>query len=226
MSFHVFFAFSSGLTKPISVPKGTKKSIIEHIESVEKTLGLQRTKYESNPVHWDSFKRDFSKIEDKLLCETVRHHNLWVMDWYANFEHWAKHPFKIGKAERITPKDAQEFWHGFQTLSVPTSKWTADYYRSRMESLYEVMRGRESEGVSFDEKPLTPKQAASVIGIFDQYLDPADLRLDVPNGHDYLASPYDGGYEWCEKCGAVDPYDGDRCRKRKCPIREERKEAL
>ena len=93
-----------------------------------------------------------------------------------------------------------------------------------MEHLYEVMRGRKSEGVTFGEKALTTKQAAAVINIFSPYLDHDDRRLDVPNGYDYLASSYDGGYDWCEKCGAMRPEDADACRKRKCPIRAERGE--
>lgn len=237
MSFHVFFGFSSGLSKPLTVPKGTKKSYIQHVEHVEKALGLERTKYKDNPIHWDSFKRDFSKIDDEVLCETVGEHNSWVTDCWEAFSHWSKHPFTAGKghqaegrdraypigwkSEKITPEDAQLFWHGFEMLKVPAEKWTRQYYVARMEHLYEVMRGRESEGTSFDVKALTPEQAAAVIRIFDQYLDSHDMRLDVPKGYDYLASSYDGGYLWCEKCGAVAPDDGYSCRKRKCPIRAE-----
>ena len=214
--------------------------MLEHVEEIEKTLGLTREKYLENPVHWDSFKRDFTKIDDEILCKAVEEHNAWVRDCYKKIAHWAEHPFEIGKghqakgldaaypigweSETLTPDDAKEFWHGFEMLVVPSAKWTSEYYVARMESLYEVMRGRESEGVSFDEKPLTPKQAAAVIRIFDQYLDDHDMRLDVPNGHDYLASSYDGGYEWCEKCGAVSPDDANSCSKKKCPIRAERGE--
>lgn len=88
-------------------------------------------------------------------------------------------------------------------------------------SLYEVMRGRKSEGVTFDEKALTPKQTAKVIILFSEFLDHHDIRLDVPNGRDQLASSTDGGYDWCEKCGAMDPDDVPDCRKRGCPLRKE-----
>ena len=106
---------------------------------------------------------------------------------------------------------------------MPPERWTDDYFRDRMEHLYEVMRGRESEGVTFDAKPLTEKQAASIIRIFDQFLDPCDLRLDVPNGRDYLASSSDGGYDWCEKCGPMVWDDVGDCRKRGCPLLKELK---
>jgi hypothetical protein len=42
----------------------------------------------------------------------------------------------------------------------------------------------------------SPKQAAAVVTLFAEYLDDYDMRLDVPNGHDYLASSYNGGYDW------------------------------
>jgi hypothetical protein len=122
----------------------------------------------------------------------------------------------------MTPNDAQEFWFGFQELEVAPARWTLDFYRNRMEHLYEVMRGKENEGVSFDVKALTPKQAAQVINLFSTYLDSHDLRLDVPKDRDYLASSYDGGYTWCDKCFAAIAEDGrGECRRRKCPLRDE-----
>ena len=229
MSYHVFFDFSSGLAQRLRVPAGTKKAIIQHIEKVERVLGLKRTQYEKNPIHWDSFDSQFMNgfpgVDDELLCKTVSQHNDWVRGIYRDFGEWSKTPFKSSKGHKgewITPKDAEKFWHGFQKLEVGSSRWTGDYYTERMESLYEVMRGRESEGCTFDAKPLTEKQAAAVINIFSPFLDHDDRRLDVPNGYDYLASSYDGGYTWCEKCGPVHPDDVDGCRKRKCPIRAER----
>ena len=231
MSYHVFFGFSSGLAKPIRVPIGTKQEIIEHVEEVERVLGLKRTQYEKNPIHWDyfvsQFMNGFPGVDDEVLCKTVSDHNAWVRGIYRDFAEWSKTPFKSSKGHKgewITPKDAEKFWHGFQILGVGSSRWTGDYYTERMESLYEVMRGRKSEGCTFDAKPLTEKQAAAVINIFSPFLDHDDRRLDVPNGYDYLASSYDGGYDWCEKCGAMRPEDADACRKRKCPIRAERGE--
>ena len=228
MSYHVFFGFSSGLAKPIRVPAGTKKEIIEHVEEVESVLGLKRTQYEDNPIHWDhwdpEYRNGFPSVDNKTLCKTVQHHNSWVRSLYRDFAEYSEKPFKSSKGKRgewITPKDAQKFWHGLVELHVEVSRWTPDYYIDRMEHLYEVMRGRESEGVTFGAKTLTEKQAAAVINIFSPFLDHDDRRLDVPNGYDYLASSYDGGYTWCEKCGAVAEGNEGRCRKRKCPLREE-----
>lgn len=219
MSVHVFFAFSAGLAKPIHAPKGTLASILAHVEEVEETLGLKRTQFKNNPVHWDSFdpayRAGFPDIEDKILCDTARRHNDWVRRLYANIERWAEAP--VADGEEITPEAAAGFWHALQLLTVRPERWTADYYRNRMEHLYEVMRGQPSEGVFFDEEPLTPRQAGAVIRIFE-FLDKDDLRLDVPKDCDRLASSYDGEYEWCERCGAVE--NDYPCDQKGCPVKE------
>lgn len=226
MSYSAFFDFSLGLAKSLKVPAGTKKAILEHVEDVERILGLKRTKYGDNPTHWDYFdpeyRSGFPSVDDETLCETVQYHNTWVRGLYRDFGEWAEKPFKASKgkrAETISIKDAQKFWHALTELSVGPSRWTPDYYIAQMEHLYEVMRGRTSQGVTLSAKALTEKQAAAVINIFSPFLDSDDRRLDVPNGYDYLASSYDGGYTWCEKCGPMHPHYADGCRKRKCPIR-------
>lgn len=189
-------------------------------------------------------------VRNALFCKTVEQHNRWVRWFYEKLTAWsnlppdapltdvwrvplyvhpgedalALFPAEKGKtppSEMLTPEDARTFWYGLQSLEVPIGRWTSDYYRARMEHLYEVMRGRENEGVTFDAKRLSPKQAAAVMNIFSTYVDPGDLRLDVPNGHDYLASSSDGGYEWCEKCGPAHPDDAQVCRRKACPIRDE-----
>ena len=221
MSYHMYFAFSQGLAAPMMVPKGTKDRLNEHVRQVEKTLKIKRTKFLDNPEHWNGFKLDYSHVSDKELCEIADKHNAWVRWVYEQFCEWSKTPPEDG--EQITPEEAQEFWPGLTMIEVPPNRWTPEYYTARMECLYEVMRGRESEGISFDAKALTEKQAANVIRLFAEFLDRGDRRLDVPKGHDYLASSYDGGYEWCEKCGAVCPDDVAQCRRRKCPLIAERR---
>ena len=195
------------------VGEGNLKSYGPHCGGHWNTWGIQ-----------DKWK----SIDDELLCKAVEDHNQWVRCIYDEFGYWSQFPYlsrkwkrdvksrrqdlpyfaagpderytkKPNSAEEITPKDAATFWHAFQTLSVPVERWSKDYYRSRMEHLYEVMRGRESDGVSFDAKPLSEKQAAAVVNIFSTYLDSHDLRLDCPKDRDQLKSSYDGGYEWCDK---------------------------
>jgi len=228
MSYEVFFDFAQGLAAPLKVPTGTKKRLLEHVLEIEGLLALKRSKYEDNPVHWDHFDENYKKgfpnvTDDDALCNAIQGHNEWVVRTYREFGEWSEKP--VAEGEIITPDEAQEFWHGFQRLTVPLNRWSANYYRNRMEHLYEVMRGRPNEGNDFDEKPLTVRQAAQVINLFSEYLDTGDLRLDVPNGYDYLASSTDGGYDWCEKCGPVHPdaWTEERgCGKRKCPLKQPR----
>jgi hypothetical protein len=249
MSFSVHFSFSWGLSKALVVPAGTKAKALAHVQEVERILGLKQVppgdgNIEANgpnyPAHWDYFGRDFSRIDEDLLCKTVEEHNAWVRFMYQQFEEWAKKPFvptKTTKSEKLKPADAREFWHGFEIITLDAKFWNRDYYRARMESLYEVMRGRDSEGASWDgNKALTQQQAGNVIRLFEQFLDPDDMRLEVVqspgrgfNGQDRLASSYDGGYEWCSgddprDRGCYKPIDYDcigDCRRRNCPLKRE-----
>lgn len=218
------FSFTTGLLGPLTVPKGTKTEIMDHVLTVEKELGLKRTQYLDNPVHWEHTDQFDESIKNDKLCEVVEDHNQWVRMIYAGFEMWLDKPLADG--ETITHDDAKEFWHGLSTLTVPFRRWSPEYYIARMDTAYEVMRGRPAEGVNWGRiKSLSPPQAAAVIWLFSTWFDVGDRRLDVPKGRDYLASSYDGGYDWCEKCGAVTPEDGEACSRRKCPLRLER-EAL
>jgi len=220
MSFHVFFDMSVGLNSSLHVPTSTLDEIRAHIAHVEDVFGLEATQYRDNPPHWKS-RTPSKEVTDEVYCEVASEHCAWVRRLYRKFGEWSKTPITDG--EELTPEIAKTFWHGLTMIEVPPERWTDDYYRERMEHLYEVMRGRESEGVTFDTKALTEKQAAAVIRIFDQFLDPGDLRLDVPNGYDHLASSSDGGYDWCEKCGPMVWEDVPDCRKRGCPLKKEYK---
>lgn len=219
-SHHVYFALSTGLSGPVTVPRGTLSNAIVHVEGLEETLGLKRTQYRDNAVHWDTFdpafRHGFPDVEDKTLCEAVAEHNDWVRRFYEDLARWAAQPAPDG--EELTPEQAQQFWHGLQLLTVQPGRWTHEYYRARMEHFYEVMRGRPNEGVTWGVPKLSPKQAGAVIWLFSELLDTHDIRLEVPRDRDYLASSYDGEYEWCERCGAVTNDDAADCRKRGCPV--------
>lgn len=218
MSYHVFFSFSTGIKKPLVCPKGTRKEIWLEIQHIEKVLGAKRYRYLKNPTYWRDFQ--FDKVTDEVLCKTIEIHNDWVRRMYNNFQEWFEKPPEKN-TEVITERQASQFWFGFHIFGeIEPSRWTGDYYRTQMDHLYEVMRGRDNNGVSFDAKALTPEQAAAVIRLFS-FLDPEDFRLDVPKGYDHLASSYDGGYDWCEKCCAAIHPDERGCKKRKCPVRAE-----
>jgi hypothetical protein len=218
MSFRVFFELSTGLSKPIIVPKGTLSEIINQIKKTETELGFKTTQFRDNPPHWESTEPK-DGVSNKQLCNIVEEHNTFVRWLYGLFERCTKDPPKDG--ETITPEDASKFWHGLQLIDVSPDRWTGDYYQQRMIALYEAMRGRETEGNIFDAKPLTIKQANGVINLFSQYLDLEDIRLDVPIGYDYLTTE-DEEHIWCDKCeGLVTNQHAYNCKKRKCSLREE-----
>lgn len=215
MSYKVYFAMSTGLSKPITAPKGTLAEIGAQIERVEQTLGIDPENLDDGRIRWYLLGHSFADVEDETLCNVAEQHNNWVRWLYAKVEEWATTPTPDG--EVITPEQSEKFWYGLRMIEVPPPRWTEAYYTARMESMYSVLRGVESEGVSFDAPKLTEKQAAAVINMFSPYLDAHDARLDVPRGRDYLTAEY----EWCEKCGAVTFEDGQACTRRKCPIEKE-----
>jgi hypothetical protein len=222
MSYHAFFSLSEGLSQSIMAPKGTKEEIDSHVQWVERILNIKREKYLDNPEHWAS--NNYDGIKNGVLCKVAIEHNDWVRRIYGKFEEWSKNPI-TENFEEITPKEAELFFPALEMIIVPPSRWTGEYYTDRMNCLYEAMRGRECEGISFDAKKLTEKQASAVIRLFSEFLDTDDRQLEVPKGRDYLASSYDGGYEWCESCGAITFEDSLNCSKNKCPLRKEREDS-
>lgn len=239
MSYKVFFSFSWSLAKALTVPEGFRAAAIAHVVEVERVLGLKRINPSKEnieacgpnyPARWDRIDYSFEEDDDRM-CKIIEDHNAWVRQKYQEFEDYSKTPFVpthwIKGSEELTPYDASEFWHGLEILTVPIDRWSKDYYRARMESVFEVMRGRPTEGVEFDAaKALTQQQAGAVINLFSEFLDAYDLRLDVVqqpgrgfNGQDRLASSYDGGYTWCDGCSKPIDYDCiGQCKRRNCPL--------
>ncbi len=224
MSYHVLFDLSIGLSKPITVPRGTLENILAHIHWAEQELGLI---IEENPQSQSGKKyyrnhQPKEGVSDETFCQVAEKHYQFIRELYQEFADCSQTPCVEG--ETITPEESEKFWYGLTTIEVPVERWTMEYFRARMEEIYDVLRGNSSllkSNIFFDSKALTARQAAEVIGVFSAFLDKWDLRLDVPKDRDYLASSYDGGYYWCEKCGAVTEEDAARCRKRGCPIRKE-----
>ena len=218
MSFRVYFSMSSGLSKSLSVPEGTLKEIMSRIRFTEFSLGFVTEQYKDNPNRWlNTEPKD--GVSDDLFCEVAENHNDHVRRLYDLFAECEKNPVEGG--EVITPEDAREFWHGLQIIDVPPHRWTRDYYVERMRAFYEVMRDGKSEGMTFDAEALSPVQADGVINLFASLLDRFDVDLAVPRDRDYLAARDDGGYEWCDKCGAVIYEDALRCCTENCPLKEE-----
>lgn len=200
MSVRTFFTFSTGLSKPVKVPLGTTDRFLNHVAEIEETFGFEVTQYKDNPPRWKSTEIP-DHVPDDKACDLVAMHNYLVIDLYKDMATFGQKKQSVIKAEVITPAKAKTFWQALVLLQLPPSRWTDDYYRDRMDAAYRVMRGDETEGVSFDAPALTPQQAGAVIRLFDEYLDPGDSRLEVCEGEDHLRSSDD--YYWCRHCGAI-----------------------
>lgn len=213
-----FWFFAQKINRSIFAPVGTLEKIMEHVEWVEDKLDIEREKYLDNPERWKH--TNYENIEEKTLCRVAIEHNNWQRQLFEDFGKWSENQPGEGM-EEITPVDAEKFFPALTTIEVPLSRWSRDYYIGRMQVYYETMRGREAEGMKLSGEPLTTEQANAVIWLFSHILDEHDVRLDVPKGCDSLYASDDGGYEWCEKCGAILPDDVYWCKENTCPLAEE-----
>lgn len=214
MSYFVWFDFSSGLKNPITVPTGWTEKTLNYVADLEEALGIEREQYKDNPPHWKH--TTYQGIPDEVLCELAENHNDWVRRVYDDFSKWSKTPPTDG--ETLTPERATEFWPALTMIHIPPQRWSRDYYRQQIEHLFDVMTDGEHQGVTFDEKKLTPKQAGEVIHLFAEYFG-NDVELVIPAGYDFLMDAEE--CDWCEKCGKHITYDDNSCRRRKCPVRAE-----
>ena len=210
MSYHVFFSMSAGFSPgmAMTVPEGTAEACRAHVADVERELGFEATRYKASAPTWGGM-RVKDGVTDEVLCRVADDHNGWVRYLYKQLEEWSsadwsKPPKRGVKTEVLTSETGMTFWAGLHEIIVPPERWTRGYYRRRMEHLYNVMRGLESEGQTFAGEARTPKQAGAVIHAFEPFLgERHQLDLEVPNGLDELRSSYDGGYYWCTGCGPV-----------------------
>lgn len=219
MSFKVFFDFSVGFSKTLYFCKGTYKRVLEGVNATERRLKIRR-QYCRGACRWNNFPLVDGGISNEEYCDAVEKHNS-LVEWF--YEQCSQAPCEPqqGREEAITPGMASNLFIGLRQLTVRPERWTYEYYQSRMEAMYDTLRGRPREGMIFDSEPLSIEQARDVIVIFAQYLDSHDIRLDVCRGHDSLTNSYSEGYFWCDQCGAISyddlPYEfdtnNDRCDK-------------
>lgn len=229
MSVHVYFTMSTGLKAPVTVPKGTLKSITRHVAGTIAAL----SPCDGGPL-WG---RIDPKVTDEVLCEHARRHNAFVENlWDTCFP---AQPHK-GATEEITPEDAQGFWFALRPIKVPMNRWTREYAVFQLQGLFDSLRGREARGVNFGAKPLTVEQASAAIYVAKHLFnidagdfDPQAPRMWVKGDRRYARlewidevrtdpdTPDTERYEWCERCGAVAPDAGGNlnCPRRKCPLK-------
>lgn len=197
---HVLFDLSSGLKKPITVPKGTCEDIKTHIEKTTKEAGLKVVQFKDNPPRWNSHT-PATDVDDETASHVVFEHNRFIRELYGDLALWSQTPPE-GETETLTPEFADAIWYGLSTLNLSYDRWSASAYIEQMGTLFQAMTKGESGGVYFGngEETLSLRQAADVIILFSMYLDRHDVRLDLPEGRDFLATSDET--LWCEKCSA------------------------
>lgn len=201
MSFDTKFMFAAGLKTAIRAPNGTLDRWKATVLETERALDLKRETWQGQE-RWVSTSNVPAEVTDEAYCEAAEKHNCFVAWLHDCMGEWQEKP---GDGyETILPEDVNGFWFdALQVIDVPTERWTDDYYRARMDALYDTLRGRPAEGMHFDSDALTVSQAKDVIILLAQWLDRGDIRLDVPKGHDALYASNDGGYDWCPSEGAI-----------------------
>lgn len=204
MSFFVYFDFSVGFNTTLFFRKGTYERVLLAVNETERRLGIRREYYEGS-CRWNHWPLVAKTVSDKDYCDAVEKHNS-IVRWFYEECSKASNEATKQRPEAISPDMATNLFIGLQQLTVPVQKWTYEYYQARMEAIYDTLRGRPEEGMTFDSEPLSIEQARDVVVLFAQYLDSHDIRLEVCKGHDSLTNSYSEGYFWCSKCGAVD-YD-------------------
>ena len=198
-SYNTFFMFAAGLKNTIKVPIGMCATIKKHVEHITNVGGLEVTKYKDNPPHWVHYEPN-KNVNDKIASGLVHDHNTWVEWIHGQLAEWSKNPPE--EYEEMTPEFAETIWYGMSKLNLPVQRWSADYYQGKMQRLFDVMRGEDDNEINWEGKPLTPRQAAEVIHLFDAYLDNHDIRLELPQGSDdYLLTSDE--YYWCPEHGAI-----------------------
>jgi hypothetical protein len=198
-SYHTCFMFTSGIKDTMKVPVGTCEKIREHVERITEECSLKVKQFEDNSLYWERYEPAECVDNDTASC-LVRFHNNWVEWLHGRLETWSKNPPK--KYEEMTPEFVETVWHGFFKLQLPFDRWSAEYYQEEMQRLFDVMRGEEDDGIIWNGDPLTPRQAAEVIHLFDTYLDKHDVRLELPQGwDDHLLNSDE--YDWCPEHGAI-----------------------
>lgn len=170
------------------------------------------------PQWWLAEREREARIAAMALA--VRLHNDEVRSLYEDLCKWHKKEWKDDEAEVITVEESVEFWGGLQILELPRDLWDREHFTDHMEHLHELLTKGESRGVSLDCKPFKPKQAAALLILFEEEIDQwgFDARFAIPlderlQPYDCIASSYDGGYDWCSKCGPIHTEDFHaRCR--------------
>lgn len=221
------------------VPKGTLAEARRVVGRTLTALGLEtevylgarrlcrRAKGDGTFYHSDE---PGPSVTDEVFCDTVAEHMRWYHSFYQLMAKLHKEPLTEG--EVMTEADASDFWHGLHAIRVPVERWTTEYFKNRMTEMYEIMRGRSTEG--YHVKAFTPQQASTVIWLVTEFLgihkDDVDPEVPFEIGQRGRLTQLDelvfrDDYEYCDSgngfkgCGPIT--NPRACRKKKCPLRHE-----
>lgn len=214
-----------GLTRtPSYTPEGKEQSTSWSWRDTEKEmLDTAGPKTDTTLPQWWLQDRERDALIERM-ASAVRLHNDDVRWLYGDLSKWSeKTDWKEGEWEMITQAQSIEFWGGLQILDLPKALWTREHFTDHMEHVYELLSSGESRGVSLDCEPLKPDQVSAMLNYLEDELDQwgFDCRFAVPldenlEPYDFIASSYDGGYDWCSHCGPIHT-DAFYARCRVCP---------
>lgn len=196
---------------PTYTPEGEKQRPGWHWHHTEKNMLEMAGHPADKGVHqyWLLDRERESRIASMALA--VRLHNQEIEWLYNDLRKWSeKEKWKRGEAETITVKQSREFWGGLTMLELPKELWDREHYTDHMDHLHTLLTTGESRGVILDCPPFNPEQTEALISLLDGELDQwgFDARFSIPldenlKPYNLIASSYDGGYDWCEKCGPI-----------------------
>lgn len=173
------------------------------------------------PKWWLADRERDARIAE--MAQAVRLHNDEVRWLYKDLCEWGTRKWKRGEWEKITMAQSIDFWGGLTILELPRDLWDREHYTDHMEHLHELLTTGSSRGTELDCKPFNPKQAGALLMLFEDEIDQwgFDARFAIPldadlKPYDYITSSYDGGYDWCSKCGPIHT-DDLHARCRACP---------
>lgn len=162
-----------------------------------------------------------------------------VTTMYENLGKWSK-GCDAAETEVLKAEESHLWWGALHSLPWPDELMTRDVYRAYLEHVGEVLSGNESRGVKLDCKPLSHDQKEALLVFIEGETDVKgyDLRAAFPvdeSGEAFgcVAFSYDGGYDWCGRCGLPIHEEAvsrrcEVCPKRKkkggCELRNERAE--
>ena len=250
MPFKTYFLFRIRMSEPITAPKGTLKSMRDHIgwyrdwrallashgvwpkplaEKEKDTRRVWNEEVHDNLLEMGTLEENHTPHRlREMLCRVAMEHNAWVIRIYEDFNEWVENPPK-GETETLVPEDMEDVYSVLHDnlIEVPVEHWSEEYYRDRMDVFYGALRGETDGEMLFadSENPLTPRQIDGVINLIAPWLDHYRVDLCVCRGDDELSDSKDS--YWCARCGehihedALDETASDCPNGRDCSLRSE-----